>query len=518
MRIYTWVIFNLRTGGAIFRQEDYEGPVVYAGGGGDVVNETGPTGPFGPQIPFILGLFQEAARLYNQGVPQAFPGVDAQGNVVEGGQLTPDINPNIANTQQGIGGLAGANIGQNQQIQQFLQLLAGGQNQGQQLGQSLVPGITGGINEQLGAGGNPLATAAEAQLPGQAGAFETIFGQQPGTTTAPGTQGGGADASSAIASLLGGGGGTNPFLDQLVQSAVQGQVDQFGRNVLPGIRTEAQQAGQIGGTRQGIAEGIAAGDLTRSIGNITSDIYGNAFGQQLGAQSQALTDVLGAQQADVGAGLTAESLSNQNFQQYIQSLLQGTGQVGSQLGQGLGLGFDAIGTGTAQAGNIFQGGNALQLQQQLGALGLIPGFQAQSLGQFGAINQLGLQEYGLDQAQIDAISQQYYFNQNAPFNLLSQFQQYITGPYGSTVGNFQPTFQPPPIGQPGTQQPPPFPSIPGKGADGQVQPTPGAPPQTQIQPPPPPIGFTPAQQVPPTQQVPVTPPVNPQQPPIPGVG
>ena len=515
MRILTNIVIRIKYAGFRWDVEDYDGPVVYAGGGTEVTNETVPTGPFGPQIPYILGLFEQAANLYNQGVPQAFPGVDAQGNVVGGGQLTPDINPNIANTQAGIGGLAGGNIDQNQQIQQLLQQMITGQGPGQQLGQSLVPGIQGGISEQLGAGDNLLTGAAGAQLPAQAGAYETLFGQQPGTTTAPGTQGGQADAQAAIQSLLAGGGGVNPYLDQLVQSAVQGQVDQFGRNVLPGIRTEAQQAGQIGGTRQGIAEGIAAGDLTKSIGNTTADIYGNAFGQQLGAQGQALQGILGAQQADVTAGLTAESLTNQNYQQYIQSLLQGTGQVGGQLGQGLGLGYGAIGTGVGQAGNLFSGGNALQLQQQLGSAGLIPGYQASSLGQYGAVNQLGLQQYGLDQAAIDALTQQYYFNQNAPFNLLSQYQQYITGPYGSTVGDYAPPYglpQPSPIQTPTPQVPPTAPGgQPGKGAQGSLQqvPTqPGGPPPTPPQFAPPPVGVAPPPQ----------PAVNPQQPPpIPGV-
>ena len=510
MRILT--NFRMHHFAIFFDSEEYDGPVVYAKGG-DVTNETVPTGPFGPQIPFILSLFEQAANLYNQGVPQAFPGVDAQGNVVGGGQLTPDINPNIANTQAGIGGLAGGNIDQNQAIQQFLQQMIGGQGPGQQFGQGLTPGIAGGIEEQLGAGDNLLTGAAAGQLPAQAGAYETIFGQQPGTTTAPGTQGGQADASAAIQTLLGGGGGVNPYLDQLVQSAVQGQVDQFGRNVLPGIRTEAQQAGQIGGTRQGIAEGIAAGDLTRSIGNTTSDIYGNAFGQQLGAQSQALQDVLGAQQADVTSGLTAGSLSNQNYQQYIQSLLQGSGQVGGQLGQGLGLGYGAIGTGVGQAGNLFSGGNQLQLQQELGAAGLIPGYQASSLGQFGAVNQLGLQQYGLDQASIDALSQQYYFNQNAPFNLLSQYQQYITGPYGSTVGDYAPTFTtpPPPLSNPAIQQPPG--GAPGKGAQGGLQTVPTTPPGGA----PPPPGQLPYQPPPPPPPA-FQPPVNPQQPPPPQGG
>lgn len=467
MKILTNLVIRLKYSGFLWDTEDYDGPVVYAFGGSSATTETVPTGPFGPQIPFILGLFEQAANLFNQGPQQAFPGVDAEGNVVEGGNLTAPINPNLANTQQAIGGLAGGNIDQNQQIQQLLQQLAGGQTPGSEFGQGLLPGIQGGINAQLDAAGNPLTGAASGQLANQAGAFESIFNQNPTDINATGTQGGAADASQAIQQLLGGGGGQNPFLDQLVQSAIQTQTDAFNRNVLPGIRSEAQQAGQIGGSRQGIAEGIAANDLTQSIGNTTADIFGNAFNTQVGAQGQALGNILGAQQGDQSAQLQAGGINNQNFQQYIQSLLQGTGQVGQQLGQGLGIGFDAIGTGTAQAGNLFQGGESLQLQQLLGSLGLIPGFQAGSIGQLGAVNQLGLQEFGLDQNAIDALMQQFQFNQNAPFNQLAQFQQFITGPFGSTVGDpgQNPQFQnpiPPPLNPnaiPGGPPPPPPPLI-----------------------------------------------------------
>jgi len=404
--------------------------VALAGGGGTTVeNDTVPTGPFGPQIPFILGLFNEAANLYSQGPPGAF------GN--EGQPLTPGVNPNIQNTQDAVGGLAGGNIDQNNAIQQFLAALAGSQNPGALFGEQLTGLIQGGLGDQLNAGNNPLSGFYGGQGDNAAGAYGEIFGQgAPGEFDPGQTQGAGTDVSGALGQLLAGGGGQNPFLEQLIQSQIQGQADSFGRNVLPGIRGEAQQAGQIGGTRQGIAEGIAANDLTTAIGNTTGQIYGNAFNTQAGLQGQAASDVLGAQNANQAAGIQAQGLNNQNYQQYIQSLLQGTGQYQSGLGQGLGLGYDAIGTGTAQAGNLFGQGNSLQLQQQLQSLGLIPGFQAGSLGQLGAVNQLGLQQYGLDQAQIDALSEQYYFNQNSPFNLLSQFQQYISGPYGSTVGNY----------------------------------------------------------------------------------
>jgi hypothetical protein len=403
-----------------------------------------------------MQLFNQAQELYGQGPPQAYgtPQYDEEGNLIPGSDapLTPGSNANLDASQGGIGELAGGNIEQNQNIQGQLEGLAGSQNPGQQLGESLTGGIQEGIGAQLGAGDNPLTGQALGQQGNVAGAYGDIFGQQLQQYDPGQTQGGQTDVSGALGQQLAGGGGQNPYLDQLVQGAAQGQINSFNRNVLPGIRTEAQGAGQIGGTRQGIAEGIAGGDLAQSIGNTSANIYGNAFNTQAGLQGQAVQNVLGAQTADQAAGLQGAGLNNQNYQQYIQSLLQGTGQQGQQLGQGLGLGYDAIGTGTAQAGNLFGQGNSLQLQQQLQSLGMIPGFQAGSLSQLGAQNQLGLQQYGLGQNNIDALMNQYYFNQNSPYNLLSQYQQYISGPYGSTVpgyggygggggGNQYPTYQ-----------------------------------------------------------------------------
>lgn len=437
MRIYTWLHYDLKSGGAILHSETYEGPLAYAKGETTVENETVPTGPFGPQIPFILSLFNEAARLYQQGPPQAFPGVDAEGNVAPGGQLTPDINQNIQGTYDAAPVLAGGNIGQNTGIQQFLQQYAQSQNPGAQLGGELAPFILQGLQSQIGAQSNPLTQITGGQAGNVGQAYQSIFGQQPQEVGAPTTQGGQANVAPALGQLLQGGGGTNPFLESLVQGAIQGQVNNFQRNIIPGIRTEAQGAGQVGGTRQGVAEGIAAGDLLNQERLLRENIYGNAFGQQAGLQGQAVSDVLRAQAGDQGAALQAAGLSNQAYQNYISNLLQGTSQVQQGLGAGLGLGYNAVGTGTAQAGNLFGQGNSLQLQQTLQGLGLIPGFQAGSLGQLGALNQLGLQQYGLGQNQIDALANQYYFNQNSPYNLLSQFQQYISGPYGSSVGNYQ---------------------------------------------------------------------------------
>jgi hypothetical protein len=216
---------------------------------------------------------------------------------------------------------------------------------------------------------------------------------------------------------------------------MQGQQNNFNRNILPGIRTEAGQAGQIGGTRHGIAEGIAAGDLMNQERLARENIYGNAFAQQQAGQQQAVSDVLRAQQGDQQAALEAGGLTNQAYQNYIGNLLTGTGQVQDALGTGEKLGLDAAGTATAQAGSIFGQGNNAQLQQTLGAMGMLPTFQASSLSNLGAMNNMGLQQYGLEQTGMDALANQYYYNQNSPFNLLSQYQQYIAGPWGSTINS-----------------------------------------------------------------------------------
>ncbi len=474
MYIITNLVLHIRSGdvGLHTYSEWYDGPVVYAGGGGtDVTNTTTneivPTGPYGPQIPYIAQLFDQAAQLYSQGPLQAFGGPGGAG-------LTAPINPNLQQGQDSIGGLAGGNIDQNQAIQQYLQTLGQGPNANAQFGNAQTGGIQGGLDTQFAATNNALSQFGQGQAGNAQGAFNSIFGQeapsQDGSPiTASGTQGGGTDVGAALGQQLAGGGGQNPYLDQLVQGAIQSQTDAFNRSVLPGIRGDAQSAGQPGGTRQGIAEGIAAGDLTNSIGNTTANIYGNAFNTQANLQGAAVGNVLGAQQGDQSAGLTAAGLTtqatsvgDQNYNNYINSLLSGTGQVGNFIGGGTGLGLNAVGNATGQAGNLFTSGGQLGQNQTFGALNAIPGFQAASLGQFGAQNAVGVQQYGFDQAGINAAADQYYFNQNAPYQNLSQFQQFISGPYGSSIGTAgadgQPGLPPPGSDQfgpgPGTYLPP----------------------------------------------------------------
>lgn len=71
----------------------------------------------------------------------------------------------------------------------------------------------------------------------------------------------------------------NQYLDKAISAAVrpieQSYTDAGG--VMSQIRTNAGQAGQMGGTRQGIAEGIAAGRMAQTQGDVAAKIASDAY-------------------------------------------------------------------------------------------------------------------------------------------------------------------------------------------------------------------------------------------------
>jgi len=174
-----------------------------------------------------------------------------------------------------------------------------------------------------------------------------------------------------------------------------------------------------------------------------------------------LSQIGGAQglqgQFDLGAGGLNEQIRNAILGQALQ---------------GAGLSQSGLSTGTSQIGNLLQAGNAQGLNQLFGSLGLLPGLQGSQLAQFGALNQSGLQQLGLDQTNIDDQIQRFFYEQNAPFNLLSQFQNFIGGSFGGSVGGNAQN-----LNFPGTET-----DIFGGGGKGDITPPGTAPP---VEPPPP---------------------------------
>lgn len=384
----------------------YKGKLAHAfGGGGGSNQEVVATGPWQQQVPYVNTLFDQAFQLYRQGAPTYYPG-----------QLTPDINPTLSGSWNTTNQVVGGNNAINSGVQQSLLGTAqnAGSNPVNQVAGQVAPNVGTGINSLI-QGGNAALATGQAVQGNVAGAI-----QGAGAPT-PQTGFGAVDASGALNAALNSN-GLNPYTGQIVDAALRSSNDQFRSNILPAIATQAGQANQTGGTRQGIAEGMAAQALAQQQGDIISRLYGQAFDTGSADRNAALGLVSQGQQANQNAALAGRS-------QALQGAQIGAGLLtsGSDLNQ------QAISTGTAQGANLLQGGNSAAMDQYFRSLGLLPQVQANQLAQIGFQNQAGLQQYGIGQTNIDAEMDRYFYNMLAPYNALTQYQNYITGPWGSSL-------------------------------------------------------------------------------------
>lgn len=207
---------------------------------------------------------------------------------------------------------------------------------------------------------------------------------------------------------------TNPYFQQALQSAIRPVTEQYQEQVIPGIRQGAQDAGQMGGSRQGVAEGIAARGYQNTVGDISANMGNAAYAQGLNALQAS---------GQLGQGLTNQGLS----------ALGSAGSLGANQ--------------AALAGNLYQGinNNALSLYGSgmagLGAASqLVPG-QIQSQALPGQIQQgIGQQQTADQQALINSDMARYNYNQNLPYSMISDYLQLLNGAQGGqTTANQQQT-------------------------------------------------------------------------------
>lgn len=377
--------------------------------GSTSTTETVPTGPWAGQVPSILQLFGQAQQLYNQGPPQYYPGntVAPPSDITtatqtQGGQIAADQSVNNGAMQTLLGSAQSA-----------------GSNPVSSVGNASIPAILQGIYGSLG---------ARISSGGQ-NAINAATGASPTQITAPQAVAGGPNLGAELQSSLQGG-SLNPYLGQLISTGLRGQNQQFQENVLPGIRSEASAAGQVGGTRQGIAEGIAGRGLADAQGDLITRLLSSDYEAGRAERGNALGLTLQGQLADQG-----NSLEAQRLQEAIRQGTVGQGLQGAQLEGNLALGQGNLGVQGAQVGgNLLSSGNSQAIQQLLGSLGLLPNIQNSQLQQVGFGNQLGLQQQAQSQAGIDADLEKFFYNEYAPYNALAQFQNFIAGQYGSSVG------------------------------------------------------------------------------------
>jgi len=147
------------------------------------------------------------------------------------------------------------------------------------------------------AGFDPMQTAGQNQVLGGIGAQGDIVG-----SAARGNQfltsGDVLKASS------------NPGLASYMDAAVQPIYQNLTRSVLPGVRGEAQSAGQFGGSRQGIAEGLAGAGASEAAGRVTGDIANRGYTSGLSAMTQGIGMAPGIAGAQSIPGLTTSGVGD----------------------------------------------------------------------------------------------------------------------------------------------------------------------------------------------------------------
>lgn len=80
----------------------------------------------------------------------------------------------------------------------------------------------------------------------------------------------------------------NPFLQGQIEQGQFAINENLQQNILPGIGSNAQLAGQFGGGRQGVAEGIAMRDANRTGADFAQNLIGQDYQNQQQRAIQAL--------------------------------------------------------------------------------------------------------------------------------------------------------------------------------------------------------------------------------------
>ena len=153
----------------------------------------------------------------------------------------------------GGGGSASQGYNYNSQLSQALQTIWGPQAQALQ---GMYSGVSGLMNQQAGQAQGAAQGQVNQLMPGAMAGYNALQGY--------------ANPNTGLAQ------------EQLSQYSQQvGQ--EFGRNILPQIRTGAGLSGNMGGSREALAQGVAAGDAAKLIAQGGTDLYGQQYA--LGAQA-----------------------------------------------------------------------------------------------------------------------------------------------------------------------------------------------------------------------------------------
>jgi hypothetical protein len=124
----------------------------------------------------------------------------------------------------------------------------------------------------------------------------------------------------------------NPFTQQQIGQLGQNLGDVFRNEILPGIGSGFQGAGQRGSSRQGVAEGLAAQGVLNQFQQGSTQLLNNAYGQA----QQAATNLAG-----IGTGAAQTGANTNQYLAGFQPFQVGSGIIGqpSTLGSSFGIDY-----------------------------------------------------------------------------------------------------------------------------------------------------------------------------------
>lgn len=355
------------------------------GSGGGNSTTTTKADPWVGVQPYLKDAYSQLSELYNRGQdPQYYPTQTVTTPDTREGfgqQMLINATPQI----ERVGQRAAGNVTD-------LSNLATGSSQ---QGSTLINTGYGGMQSIAG------------QAQGGVGTANAAANQMLGYGNSGAIQAGNAFTGSAAQQLYNAGNfNNNPAFQAALQSAIRPVTQQYQETVLPSIRQGAQEAGQMGGSRQGIAEGLAARGYQDTVGDISANMGNQAYAQGLQALQAS---------GQLGQGLTSQGLG----------ALSGAGALGAGLGSLAGqlqTSTAGIGQNMSQAGMTGLGqATALAPGAQQGLT--VPGRLIESIGQQGTADA---------QAQLDSQVARWNYNQNLPYTMLQDYLAQLNG--GAALG------------------------------------------------------------------------------------
>jgi len=401
------------------------------GGGTDTT--TSQSSPWSGQQPYLSDVFRQAQGMFNSGVGQQYYPGQTVAPFSPQSQQAFDMITNRALSgspqERAFGGYLGNTL--NQQNIDPNAIYGSAQN--------AAAGIRPGMNMMGAAGQQAMNTGPNRMVGGAADALGHMtgyggLGEAQQYAGGPGSAGLPPSANSAanqFAATAGGGYlGSNPYLDQMFQTASGRAGEAFNEQALPGI---AAQFGAGGRTGSGIHQqvvGNAARQFGRDLQGMAGDIYAPAYESERDRMLQGATGGANMYTAERGLGnqlyLGERGLGQQAASQLGQL---GIGQGGLNM-QGLGLGVQA-GQGMGQIGlGGMEGMNSLYGNignNQFRAGSLMPSYSGLQYGNMDRLLGVGGMMDQQAQRYMDANQARFNFGQQSPWSTLGQYANIVQG-------------------------------------------------------------------------------------------